>query len=85
MPSVTVYSTPTCMQCTMTYRALDTHAIAYTVVDVSEVDAAREFVMEELGYSSAPVVVVDDEPQNHWTGFRPDLIGRLAAATTIAG
>jgi hypothetical protein len=24
------------------------------------------------------VVIVDDEPQHHWSGFRPDLIDRLA-------
>lgn len=78
--SVTVYSTPTCVQCKATYRALDDHAIAYRVVDVSQVQAAREYVTDELGYSSAPVVVDDADDENHWTGFRPDLIERLAAA-----
>jgi glutaredoxin-like protein NrdH len=40
--------------------------------------AAREYVTEELGYSQAPVVCVDGEPEHHWSGFRPDLIDRLA-------
>lgn len=32
-------------------------------------------VVEDLGYSEAPVVVVSDE--HHWSGFRPDQIDRL--------
>jgi glutaredoxin-like protein NrdH len=45
-------------------------------VDVTTNDAALEYVTEELGYSAAPVVVVDDH--NHWSGFRPDLIDNLS-------
>ncbi|GAA2174863.1 redoxin NrdH [Agrococcus versicolor] len=79
MTTVTVYSKPACPQCTMTYRALDAKSIQYRVVDVTEVEAAMLYVVEELGYRAAPVVVVDDEPENHWSGFRPDLIDRLPA------
>lgn len=46
------------------------------MVDLSESPEALECV-KELGYSSAPVVVVDDE--DHWAGFRPDHIDRVAA------
>jgi len=79
MTTVTVYSKPSCPQCTMTYRALDAKGIGYRVVDVTETPAALEYVVEELGYRAAPVVVVEDEPENHWSGFRPDLIERLPA------
>lgn len=71
-----VYSKPSCVQCTATYRALDGKGIPYRVVDLSESPEALECV-KELGYSSAPVVVVDDE--DHWAGFRPDHIDRVAA------
>lgn len=71
-----VYSKPNCVQCNATYRALDAKGIPYYVVDLSEDDAALEYV-KELGYSQAPVVVVDDE--DHWSGFRPDQIERIAA------
>ena len=74
---VTVYSKPDCVQCSMTKRALDSKDIAYTEVDVTQNAAALEYISDELGYSQAPVVVVDDH--NHWSGFRPDLIDRLAA------
>lgn len=73
---VTVYSKPTCVQCSATRRALPANGIDYEEVDVTTNDAALEYVTEELGYSAAPVVVVDDH--NHWSGFRPDLISNLA-------
>lgn len=72
---VTVYSRPSCVQCTATYKTLDKAGIEYTVVDVSEDEAALEFV-KSLGYLVAPVVVAGDQ---HWGGFRRDLITALAA------
>ncbi|PPG49755.1 MULTISPECIES: glutaredoxin-like protein NrdH [unclassified Rathayibacter] len=74
---LTVYSKPSCVQCTATYRALDAKGIEYDVVDLTTNPAALEYVMEELGYSAAPVVVASD--QDHWSGFRPDLIDKHAA------
>jgi glutaredoxin-like protein NrdH len=74
---LTVYSKPSCVQCTATYRALDAKGIEYDVVDLTTNPAALEYVMEELGYSAAPVVVASG--QDHWSGFRPDLIDKHAA------
>jgi glutaredoxin-like protein NrdH len=51
--------------------------IECTVVDLSTNPAALKYVMDELGYSAAPVVVASD--QDHWSGFRPDLIDKHAA------
>lgn len=68
--SITVYSKPSCVQCTATYRALDAKGLKYDVVDISEDPAALEHV-KSLGYMQAPVVTVGDE---HWSGFRPDKI-----------
>ena len=81
MITVTVYSTgPACMRCTLTCRCLTAASIPFTVIDLTDQRNAehREFVTDELGYSEAPVVLVDDDPQHHWSGFRPDLIDRLA-------
>ncbi|MBM3714631.1 MAG: glutaredoxin-like protein NrdH [Actinobacteria bacterium] len=76
--SLIVYSKPSCVQCTATYRPLDAKGIEYTVVDLTTNPAAAlEYVMDELGYSAAPVVVASD--QDHWSGFRPDLIDKHAA------
>ncbi|WP_424465448.1 glutaredoxin-like protein NrdH [Pseudoclavibacter helvolus] len=76
-PIITVYSKPSCVQCTATYRALDRAGIAYEIVDVSTDSEALAFV-KELGYQQAPVVYVEhpDGAVDHWSGFQP---GRLAA------
>lgn len=74
--TITVYSKPACVQCNATYKALDKQGLTYQVVDISTDDTARDYVMS-LGYLQAPVVVAGTE---HWSGFRPDHIKRLAAA-----
>lgn len=73
--TVTVYSTPSCVQCKQTYRELEKKGIAYTVVDLSADEAALSRV-RGLGYSQAPVVEAGEEM---WAGFRPDKIRNLAA------
>jgi glutaredoxin-like protein NrdH len=71
--TITVYSKPACVQCTATTRALDAKGLAYTVVDLTQDDAAMTRV-SDLGYRQAPVVIAGDA---HWAGFRPDMIGQL--------
>lgn len=72
--SITVYSKPACVQCTATTRALDRQGIDYTVVDVSQ-DAGAFALVRELGYRQVPVVIAGEQ---HWAGFRPDMISALA-------
>ena len=76
--TVRVYSKPDCVQCTSTYRALDSKRVPYMVIDMSVDPEALELV-KGLGYLQAPVVVTDDE---HWSGFRPDKISALASRLT---
>ena len=73
--SITVYTKPACVQCNATYKALDKVGVDYEIIDISENDEARDFVMA-LGYLQAPVVVADGA---HWSGFRPDRIKSLTA------
>lgn len=76
---VTLYSKPLCVQCDATKKRLTRDGIEFTEVDLTEHAAAREYVTEDLGYAQAPVVVVEDgTDQNHWSGFRPDLLKPLA-------
>ena len=75
--TVTVYTKPACVQCNATYKALDKAGVAYEVVDITEDDSARDYVLS-LGYLAAPVVVAGDD---HWSGFRPD---RIKALATVA-
>ena len=51
--------------------------VPYVEVNITENPDAREYVTEELGYTVAPVVVVDDD--DHWCDLRPDHIERVAA------
>lgn len=78
---VTVYTTgPGCIRCKMTKDVMTAKGVEFVEVDIRQNDAAREYVTEELGYSEAPVCVVEDGTgEDHWSGFRPDNISRLAA------
>lgn len=62
------------MQCHATYKALDKAGLSYEIIDISQDSEARDHVMA-LGYLQAPVVVAGDD---HWSGFRPDRIKKLA-------
>ncbi|NYI72739.1 glutaredoxin-like protein NrdH [Naumannella cuiyingiana] len=73
---VTVYTTPRCVQCRPTLRALTAAGIQVVEVDLGEHPDAIDWITDDLGYSHSPVVVVDDH--QHWSGFRPDLISQLS-------
>ncbi|MAQ83347.1 glutaredoxin-like protein NrdH [Psychromarinibacter halotolerans] len=72
--TITVYSKPACVQCTATTRALEARGLDFAIVDLTEDADAMEMV-QGLGYRQAPVVVAGED---HWAGFRPDMIGRLS-------
>ena len=82
---IVVYTKPACVQGAATYRALDKQGLPYSVIDITESEDARDYVMS-LGYLQAPVVIVRwymnghliNEHQ-HWSGFRPDRIKALVA------
>lgn len=72
--TITVYSKPSCVQCTATYRALDRLGVDYDIVDISQ-DAEALDRVRSLGYMQAPVVIAGEQ---HWAGFRPDMISALS-------
>jgi len=71
--SITVYSKPACVQCVATQKALKAKGVSFTTVDLTQNNEAMDLV-QSLGYRQAPVVVADNQ---HWSGFRPDMINRL--------
>lgn len=76
---ITVYTAPSCPQCTMTKRHLERTGTLFTAVDVT-VDTAALDVVRDMGYSAVPVIVAGDV---HFAGFRPDrldalVVGRVA-------
>ncbi|MFC7403424.1 glutaredoxin family protein [Citricoccus sp. GCM10030269] len=86
MLTVTVYSTgPTCSRCTLTKSDMTKKGVPFEEIDITQNPAAHEYVTGELGYTEAPVCVVnDDTGQDHWSGFRPDNIARIAAINDAA-
>jgi glutaredoxin-like protein NrdH len=74
--TLTVYTLPNCMQCTMTKRALERAGVPYVAIDLSTNESAVETV-QQLGYNSAPVVTLGAAS---WSGFRPDKISAVASA-----
>lgn len=81
MAAITIYSKPGCPQCVATGRKATKLGLEVREVDLTQQPAALAYVTDELGYSAAPVVVVEDgTEQNHWSGYRPDLLTRAAGA-----
>ncbi|HEX9228560.1 MAG TPA: glutaredoxin domain-containing protein [Arthrobacter sp.] len=77
--TVTVYSSPGCVQCNATYRAMDKKGIAFKVDDAKEAD--NNAMLKELGHMQAPGVIVrnsEGEIVDHWSGFRPDKVSEHA-------
>ncbi|MCI7306120.1 MULTISPECIES: glutaredoxin-like protein NrdH [Trueperella] len=72
--AITVYTKPSCVQCTATKRALKKHGLEFEEVDLVE-DADALATVKALGYQQAPVVFADGD---HWSGYRPDKIKALA-------
>lgn len=76
--AVTVYTSPNCMPCRGTKRALDKAKIPYAVIDIAENPEAVE-TLRALGHTQTPVVTVElPDGLDHWSGFRPDNINALA-------
>lgn len=86
MPTtIRVYTTTNCQGCRITKRWLDQRGVEYETrqIDLPLESAARDVeALKALGYTSAPVVIVQngtDDPPIHWAGFDP---GRLEAHCT---
>ena len=76
---LTVYSKPRCMECMYTKMWLDQNKIEYENVDIEANTGAFELI-KHYGFTSLPVVVIDDEfedPNKTWMGFQVDKLERL--------
>lgn len=67
---------PECRQCIMTENLLKKKGIEYTRHVLTDEDLAR---FKDMGHQSAPVVLIN-EGEDHWAGFRPDLINALSVS-----
>jgi glutaredoxin-like protein NrdH len=77
MSSITVYTKPACVRAMFAFHALERAKTAYTAVSTNR----KLCLMRHANsgeYLATPVVYVS--PTQHWSGFRPDRVGRIAAA-----
>ena len=74
--TITVYSKPSCPQCTHTIKRLEKHGADFQVLD------AREHIdtLKAMGFSQAPVVVPESGVDNAWSGFRIDKVTEAVTA-----
>lgn len=85
MATITIYGKPdaTCFACKKTKGKFEEAGVSFVFVDITlpENAAALSYVTDELGYSQAPVVVVDEH--DHWSGLDPVNIARITTNSTI--
>lgn len=72
---ITVYSKPNCMQCKYVKEYLSDKEIPFESIDVFEDKETMQHLLNG-GYSQMPVVEI--EGQEPHTGFRPDILAKLA-------
>jgi len=77
---VIVYTKNNCMQCNMTKNVLNGEGIEFKAINVDELDEAKKeetvnYIKEELGFTSMPVIVA--EGHEAFAGFQPDKLKTL--------
>lgn len=80
MLDITVYSLPTsvCIKCKAVEISMRRKGIQAKKVMVNEDEVAMEFI-KSLGYTEAPVLVVEENGQvvDHWSGFSDSRMNAL--------
>lgn len=72
---VTIYTQPGCRPCARVKSLFVANGIGLEVVDITENEDARTYVVEVLRASSVPVVVTDDfDPV---VGYQPDMYQQI--------
>ncbi len=76
MSDIKVYTKNGCPQCDMTKRVLEGEGVNFKAINVEENEEAMKYIKEVLGLTSMPVVVVNNG-EDIFTGFRPDKLQRI--------
>ena len=72
--SIIIYTRNDCVQCHATKRAMESRGVAFEMVNIDQQPEAAD-TLRAQGFRQLPVVVAGD---TSWSGFRPDMINRLA-------
>lgn len=78
MKKTVLYSKADCMGCYASEEMMKAKKLVFSVVKMDEDSEALRHV-KELGFMSAPVIVVynEDRVVEAWSGFRPERIEEL--------
>ncbi len=61
MSNVTIYSTNYCPYCRAAKRLLDSKTVKYEEIDLTENEEIRTKVMEELGWKTVPIILINEK------------------------
>ncbi|MCF8580095.1 glutaredoxin-like protein NrdH [Enterobacter ludwigii] len=78
--SIIIYTRNDCVQCHATKRAMESRGVAFEMVNIDQQPEAAD-ILRAQGFRQLPVVVAGE---TSWSGFRPDMINRLAAQAVRA-
>jgi len=80
---VTVYTTPSCVQCKQTKKYFDKLGVPYDAIDLTQhPELADQF--KDLGLLQAPIVVAGSGVDvTRWSGFRLEKIKKVANAYKV--
>lgn len=59
-PTVTIYTTPTCVFCHMAKEYFKDKGIEYTERDLTSDAEAYKFVVDEVGQAVTPIITIND-------------------------
>lgn len=77
---IIIYTRNDCVQCHATKRAMESRGVAFEMVNIDQQPEAAD-ILRAQGFRQLPVVVAGE---TSWSGFRPDMINRLAAQAVRA-
>ncbi|MFH7929700.1 glutaredoxin-like protein NrdH [Enterobacter roggenkampii] len=78
--SIIIYTRNDCVQCHATKRAMESRGVAFEMVNIDQQPEAAD-TLRAQGFRQLPVVVAGE---TSWSGFRPDMINRIAAQAALA-
>ncbi len=74
---ITIYSKENCIQCIMVKNFFNQRNIPYESVDITGNTELIDKILS-YGYSSLPLVVLNDNFDNAWVGNNPDRLEEVA-------